>query len=86
MLEVHKVYRNIDTKDLLFGFEIIDLFLIFFVFNLGNIFDFGLITNLTACLLFAAILRLVKLNKPRGYLAELIRFFTRRHRWSNGGR
>ncbi|MDP2600955.1 MAG: hypothetical protein Q8P84_09555 [Deltaproteobacteria bacterium] len=86
MLEIHKVFRNIDTKDLLFGFEIIDLFFIFFIFNLGNIFDCGFIINLTVCLLFAATLRLLKLNKPRGYLLDLIRFFTRKHRWSNGGK
>ncbi len=77
-LKTSKVYRCLEKKTLVFGFEIVDLFLVFSVLavlNLlfGNIpykFFFTWLPSLS----MAAFLRMSKAGKPDNYLIHFARY------------
>ena len=77
-LKSSDVYRCLEKKTVIFGFEIIDLFFVFLVFALLNFFlsampyKFFLTWGLTGALALA--IRLGKAGKPDNYIVHLLRF------------
>lgn len=78
-LKTSEVYRCLDKKALVFGFEIVDLLAVFLVLSVLNFMFRGLpykffITWVPA-LSLALFLRLGKAGKPENYLLHLVRYY-----------
>lgn len=83
MLEINKVYRNIDLRDKFFGFEFIDAIILALAFNLCTFLSGRFLLSLVAAALIACGIRIFKINKPRGYMRDFFRFLFKDRRWSN---
>ncbi len=77
-LKTSEVYRCLDRKTLIFGFEIIDLFFVFTLLALLNFFLTGvpckIIWTWGPSLILAIGIRLMKHGKPDNYLVHLLKF------------
>ncbi len=77
-LKTSEVYRCLEKKTLVFGFEILDLFLVFSVLAVLNLFlgslPYKFFVTWGPALALGAFLRIVKTGKPDNYLAHWIRF------------
>jgi hypothetical protein len=77
-LKTSEVYRCLEKKTVIFGFEVTDVFLIFLVFAVFNFilgampYRFFVTWGLAGAL--AITIRLGKAGKPDGYLIHLLRF------------
>ena len=85
-LTTEPVSRCLDKKMLIFGFEVLDLMVIFLTLSLLNFF-FGATSMRLALIwapsaLLAAVLRLSKRGRPDGYLVHWLRFQVRPGVWS----
>lgn len=78
-LKTSRVYRCLEKKMLIFGFEIIDLFAIFSFLATLNFFLQGVpykfLFTWVPALGLALFLRLGKAGKPENYLLHLARFY-----------
>ena len=85
-LKSEPVSRCLDKKMVLFGFEVVDLLMIFLTLSLLNFFfgatSFKLLLVWVPSALLATVLRLSKRGKPDGYLAHWLRFQVRPGIWS----
>ncbi len=77
-LKTSEVYRCLEKKTLVFGFEIVDLFLVFSVlaglnFFLGNL-PYKFLWTWGPAMALGFGLRIGKAGKPDNYLAHLARF------------
>jgi len=78
-LKTSTVYRCLDKKSMVFGFELVDLFLIFSVlaflnFVLGSI-QYKFFFTWGPSLALALFIRLMKRGKPENYLQHLVKFY-----------
>lgn len=77
-LKTSEVYRCLEKKTLVFGFEILDLFLVFVVLAVLNLVFGGIkykfFWTWGPAILLAGFLRLSKSGKPDNYLVHLARF------------
>ena len=78
MLKTSEVYRCLDKKTLIFGFEVVDLFLVFSVLAFLNFILSGLkykfFCTWGPAISLALFLRLGKSGKPENYLLHLARY------------
>lgn len=77
-LKTSEVYRCLDKKTLVFGFEILDLFLVFLVlavlnFVLGQV-PYKFFWTWGPSLVLGLALRIGKAGKPDNYLMHLVRY------------
>jgi len=77
-LKTSEVYRCLEKKTLIFGFEILDLFLVFVLLSLLNVLfkevPYKFLFTWGPSLLLGLTLRLSKRGKPENYLLHLARF------------
>jgi len=78
-LKTSTVYRCLDKKSMVFGFELVDLFLIFSVlaflnFVMGSI-QYKFFFTWGPSLALALLIRLMKRGKPENYLQHLAKFY-----------
>lgn len=78
-LKTSEVYRCLEKKSLVFGFEVVDLFFVFCLlavlnFVLGGV-PYKLFFTWGPSLLLALFLRLGKAGKPENYLLHLARSY-----------
>lgn len=78
-LKTSPVYRCLDKKSMVFGFEIVDLFLVFTVlaflnFLLGSI-QYKFFFTWGPSLALALFIRIMKRGKPENYLQHLLKFY-----------
>jgi hypothetical protein len=77
-LKTSEVYRCLEKKTLIFGFEMIDLFAVFLLLALSNFFFSGLrykvLWTWAPALALALFLRLGKAGKPENYLLHWVRY------------
>jgi hypothetical protein len=85
-LEVHKVYRNIKSRDTMFGLDVSDLLVMACVINI--VFRFhktdvwsGKLLNVAIVAAIYLILIFVKRLFPKGYLKNLINFLFKKRRF-----
>ena len=74
MLLTSRVHKNINSKTLIFGFEIFDCFLILAAFAILNFVLGGSLLAWIVPALVAIILYFGKKDRPEGYLPDLIQF------------
>jgi hypothetical protein len=78
-LKTSEVYRCLDKKALVLGFEIVDLFAVFLVLAILNFFFRGVpykfFFTWMPALFLAGFLRLGKAGKPENYLLHLARSY-----------
>lgn len=79
-LKTSEVYRCLEKKTLIFGFEILDLFLIFFVlavlnFILGDV-AYKFFFTWGPAIALGLTLKWGKAGKPENYILHLIRFYS----------
>lgn len=78
-LKTSTVYRCLDKKTYVFGFEVVDLFLVFAVlaflnFILGHV-PYKFLFTWGPTLSLAVFIKIIKRGKPENYLQHLIRFY-----------
>lgn len=78
-LKTSEVYRCLEKKTLIFGFELIDIFMVFSLmavlnFILGDM-PYKLLFTWGPAILAALLLRLGKAGKPDNYLKHLAQFY-----------
>ncbi len=78
-LKTSPVYRCLDKKSMVFGFEIVDLFLVFMVlaflnFILGSV-QYKFFFTWGPSVALALFIRLMKRGKPENYLQHLAKFY-----------
>lgn len=77
-LKTSEVYRCLEKKTLVFGFEMLDLFIVFTVFALSSLVFSGIrykfIWTWGPALALALFLRFGKSGKPENFLLHWIRF------------
>jgi hypothetical protein len=77
-LKTSKVYRCLEKKTLVFGFEILDLFVVFAVLAILNLIFKGIhykfFLTWVPAILIAVLLRIGKAGKPENYLLHLARY------------
>ncbi len=78
-LKTSVVYRCLDKKSMVFGFEIVDLFLVFSVlaflnFILGSI-QYKFFFTWGPSVALALFIRLMKRGKPENYLQHLAKYY-----------
>lgn len=78
-LKTSTVYRCLDKKSMVFGFELVDLFLIFSVlaflnFVLGSV-QYKFFFTWGPSIALALFIRLMKRGKPENYLQHLAKFY-----------
>ncbi|MBU0506650.1 MAG: hypothetical protein ABII18_00225 [bacterium] len=85
-IEVHKVYRNIKSRDTIFGLDVSDLIVMACVLNI--VFRFhktdvwsGKLLNVAIVAAIYLILIFVKRQFPKGYLKNLINFLFKKRRF-----
>lgn len=78
-LKTSQVYRTLQKKTLVFGFEIVDLFAVFLVLAFLNLIlktvAYKFIWTWGPALSLALFLRIGKAGKPENYLLHLVRFY-----------
>lgn len=77
-LKTSEVYRCLEKKTLVFGFEILDLFLVFSLLAVLNLLfraaPYKFFWTWGPALILGLVLRLGKAGKPENYLAHLLRY------------
>ena len=77
-LKTSEVYRCLEKKTLIFGFEMLDLFAVFLLLALSNFlfsgFRYKVIWTWTPALALALFLRIGKAGKPENYFLHWVRF------------
>ena len=80
MLKTSEVYKCLDKKTLIFGFEMLDLFLVFSVLAVLNFVLSGVQWKFAftwgPALSLAAFLRLSKTGKPENYLLHFLKYYS----------
>lgn len=74
MLLTSRVYKNINKKTLIFGFELFDCFLILATFAILNFVLGGSLVAWIVPVIVMIILYFGKKNRPEGYLLDLVQF------------
>lgn len=78
-LKTSEVYRCLEKKTLVFGFEIVDLFAVFLVLAVLNLIFKGVpykfFLTWGPAMGLGLVLRLSKAGKPENYLLHLVRFY-----------
>lgn len=77
-LKTSEVYRCLEKKTLIFGFEMLDVFAVFILLSVSNFlfsgFRYKALWTWTPALALALFLKISKAGKPENYLLHWIRF------------